>query len=726
VAGTVPARPDQAASGDQGGPVPENLKTLFAPTGRPGDPAADASGAAGRPELPAMTLLGQGNDAATGQAFYQHLVGTEGVAAGRVRSMDPEQLQQLAAQGPPRTADSVLDIATGTRPAPPGTLAEWERGQKIQQWFADSRERPADFEAFAGALPATERAKLDQTFEAYTPGNLNNHGSLIYWGNKATDALRDLDAQGEQQNPHNYIPGSWPDRISRSARKLAIELPAGTATSLEHLLIQDEATGSNPLTAVVPLTGESMEHAEQRLHPFSQDLKAVGQTYADEVGPGLTHGDWSKLGNSFYNDPVDATARYLPIGPPSLKLASRLSRADRALVDAARAKLRPEPGALPLAEVPGAAVQPPQTSSELTTAATGSGPPGKSPPASGSPEARAPATGQPAAAAEPAAAPQGEPAAAGESTAAVAADGTRPPQGGAPTEADSTQPATGVGATVPELGPPGATGSSGDDAIAALQRGDKDALAEALKPRPLDAPRTADAAQLGVSERGPPARASSNPVEAGAAGPDADSAGGVEPNLAPLLEEYLNQPGPNIAGGPTDPAHAELGARLKQALAPHRGMSLDELGLSDAERQRAQAQIAQGRERLQGSGTDPTAGLRPLAGRSGTVEPDGGLVSLFRNVTAAEFDSIAATGKFSTGNGSLEDKWFASAGDHADKWGEILNDSQGLTVTTDIPRALADQLRYWPKLDGIGPAYAVGRDQIDLFNQMMNGIRLWR
>jgi hypothetical protein len=137
------------------------MKTLFAPTAQPGATAgADASGASGRPELPAMTLLGQGNDRATGEAFYQHLAGTDGAAAARLRAMDPAQLQQLAANGPPRTADSVLDIATGTRPAAPGTIQEWDRQQKIQQWFADSRDHPADFEAFAGALPEAERAKL--------------------------------------------------------------------------------------------------------------------------------------------------------------------------------------------------------------------------------------------------------------------------------------------------------------------------------------------------------------------------------------------------------------------------------------------------------------------------------------------------------------------------------------------------------------------------------------
>lgn len=99
---------------------------------------------------------------------------------------------------------------------------------------------------------------------------------------------------------------------------------------------------------------------------------------------------------------------------------------------------------------------------------------------------------------------------------------------------------------------------------------------------------------------------------------------------------------------------------------------------------------------------------------------------IFRNVDPTEFDSIAATGKFGTGEGQMEGKWFATEGEHADRWGELLNDGQGLTVRTRIPRSLADQLHHHAgKLDGVGPAYYSDGDQLAQINDQMSGIELW-
>ncbi len=101
-------------------------------------------------------------------------------------------------------------------------------------------------------------------------------------------------------------------------------------------------------------------------------------------------------------------------------------------------------------------------------------------------------------------------------------------------------------------------------------------------------------------------------------------------------------------------------------------------------------------------------------------------VPLYRNVDGAEFDSIATTGKFGTGPGNMEGKWFATQGEHADQWGQALNNGEGLTVQTSIPRWLADQLHYHPgKLDGIGPGMYADADQLGLINEHMSGISLW-
>ncbi|WP_143060931.1 hypothetical protein [Saccharopolyspora shandongensis] len=102
------------------------------------------------------------------------------------------------------------------------------------------------------------------------------------------------------------------------------------------------------------------------------------------------------------------------------------------------------------------------------------------------------------------------------------------------------------------------------------------------------------------------------------------------------------------------------------------------------------------------------------------------IVQIFRNVDSAEFDSIAKTGRFGTGEGQMERKWFATQGEHADRWGELLNGGDGLTVTTRIPRALADGLHFHAgKLDGVGPGYYADGGQLARINEQMSGIELW-
>ncbi|RKS76907.1 RHS repeat-associated protein [Actinomadura pelletieri DSM 43383] len=101
-------------------------------------------------------------------------------------------------------------------------------------------------------------------------------------------------------------------------------------------------------------------------------------------------------------------------------------------------------------------------------------------------------------------------------------------------------------------------------------------------------------------------------------------------------------------------------------------------------------------------------------------------VPIFRNVDGPEFDSIATTKKFETAPGQMEGKWFATQGEHAEEWGKVLNKGQGLTVTTRIPRSLAEKLHYHPgKLDNIGPAYYADADQLIQINERMTGIELW-
>jgi hypothetical protein len=131
-----------------------------------------------------------------------------------------------------------------------------------------------------------------------------------------------------------------------------------------------------------------------------------------------------------------------------------------------------------------------------------------------------------------------------------------------------------------------------------------------------------------------------------------------------------------------------------------------------------------GADAVTAAGTE--TGTVAAADTAGAAGSDGGTTQLFRNVGPEEFDAIATTGRFSTGEGQMEGKWFATQGAHAEQWGQLLNNGEGVTVETSIPQSVADQLYYESgKLDGIGPAYYAYGEQLDLINQAMDGIRVW-
>lgn len=115
-----------------------------------------------------------------------------------------------------------------------------------------------------------------------------------------------------------------------------------------------------------------------------------------------------------------------------------------------------------------------------------------------------------------------------------------------------------------------------------------------------------------------------------------------------------------------------------------------------------------------------------LAAANAQTGAVGDTIQLFRNVDPGEFSSIASSGKFSTTPGQMEGKWFATQGEHADQWGQVLNQGRGLTVETRIPSALGDQLHFHPgKLDGIGPGLYANEGQLGKINMLMDGIRVW-
>jgi hypothetical protein len=129
---------------------------------------------------------------------------------------------------------------------------------------------------------------------------------------------------------------------------------------------------------------------------------------------------------------------------------------------------------------------------------------------------------------------------------------------------------------------------------------------------------------------------------------------------------------------------------------------------------------------LVGSAFAATQGRANASSEDGAEGSGENMVEPYRNVDAREFDSIAETGKFSTGPGQMEGKWFATTGEDAEQWGQLLNAGDGVTVMTRVPASVAEQLYYNAgKLDGVGSAYYADGDQLDLINGSMDPIEVF-
>lgn len=74
----------------------------------------------------------------------------------------------------------------------------------------------------------------------------------------------------------------------------------------------------------------------------------------------------------------------------------------------------------------------------------------------------------------------------------------------------------------------------------------------------------------------------------------------------------------------------------------------------------------------------------------------------------------------------MEGEFFATSGEHAEQWSQLLLRGDAVTVEPCVPQSVAAQifLRYG-KLDGVGPARYADAAQLELINGSMDGIRLW-
>lgn len=97
-------------------------------------------------------------------------------------------------------------------------------------------------------------------------------------------------------------------------------------------------------------------------------------------------------------------------------------------------------------------------------------------------------------------------------------------------------------------------------------------------------------------------------------------------------------------------------------------------------------------------------------------------VTLYRAVSAGEYQQLMQTGKFAAVPSALEGKFFAESAEDATQWGKILEgEGHYRIVEVTLPTNVAQSLLRWEKLDGIGPA------RYGELHQLQDAVvRLWR
>ena len=100
-------------------------------------------------------------------------------------------------------------------------------------------------------------------------------------------------------------------------------------------------------------------------------------------------------------------------------------------------------------------------------------------------------------------------------------------------------------------------------------------------------------------------------------------------------------------------------------------------------------------------------------GNSGPQAPSGGggEITLYRAASPAESSSATTTQSFSSGNNSYEgSKFFATSQADAQKWGNAMymdGNYKVISGTFNSSVTASPGVIYYPRLDGIGPAYLI-------------------
>lgn len=108
------------------------------------------------------------------------------------------------------------------------------------------------------------------------------------------------------------------------------------------------------------------------------------------------------------------------------------------------------------------------------------------------------------------------------------------------------------------------------------------------------------------------------------------------------------------------------------------------------------------------------AGAGAVAAAQGDPEAVAETTTLFRAVSAGEFEQVLSTGTFQAGANSLGGKFFAESAADASRWGDALNGPGNYKILeVTLPTSSVNQMMYWPRLDAIGPAWYAELPQLD-------------
>lgn len=92
---------------------------------------------------------------------------------------------------------------------------------------------------------------------------------------------------------------------------------------------------------------------------------------------------------------------------------------------------------------------------------------------------------------------------------------------------------------------------------------------------------------------------------------------------------------------------------------------------------------------------------------------------LIRTVSSDELANIKSTGQFSSANGSMESKWFATNKADARRWAELFKQSDYVGIRVSKSALKNSAVYFQSMLDSIGPAYCI---DINYLNSIVSSI----